>query len=219
MSVEVALYAAFFVLCLFVRPKLFILFPIALIGHFVVGEVYLPLGRGILSFFLGGCVYLIYARLVNCRSIRSISYWLMSVAAVFWLCTIVSFTIQSQLLKYLWRFPVFVLFPITILALATFETYRGTLGKRISIVGDISYSTYLLHFPLQLLFMVITQRLGLGSQIYCSGVVFLIYFFVLVGLCIISHRYFEVPIQNRIRTAFLGQKRSSAHLEVLSEHQ
>src|SRR5207244_9707990 len=47
-----------------------------------------------------------------------------------------------------------LLFPLTILTLAVWEARRGRLGRRLAFVGQISYSSYLLHFPLQMHFAV-----------------------------------------------------------------
>jgi peptidoglycan/LPS O-acetylase OafA/YrhL len=59
-------------------------------------------------------------------------------------------------------------FPCTIVALALLETGRGTLGRRLSFLGDISYSSYLLHFPLQMTCVFFAQALGLPRSVFLS---------------------------------------------------
>jgi peptidoglycan/LPS O-acetylase OafA/YrhL len=64
-----------------------------------------------------------------------------------------------------------VMFPLTILSLALLETRRGTLGRGFSVIGDISYSMYLLHFPLQLLMALLVIELRVDKSIYSSTLV------------------------------------------------
>jgi peptidoglycan/LPS O-acetylase OafA/YrhL len=104
----------------------------------------------------------------------------------------------------LFYWPVLVLFPLTILALALLEARRGPLLKPLSFLGDISYSAYLLHFPLQLLLYVIVAKFARGSAIYYSPWTMLAYFGVLVGIGMTCYRCFEMPVQARLRRACLA---------------
>ena len=96
-----------------------------------------------------------------------------------------------------------VLFPLTILTLALIETRRGTLGRRISFVGDISYSSYLLHFPLQLSIATIAISIGVERSIFYSPIVIAGFFAVLLAVSYASFRYFERPAQRYIRDHWL----------------
>lgn len=97
--------------------------------------------------------------------------------------------------------PVMVLFPMTILSLALIETRRGSLGKRVSFLGDISYSSYLLHFPLQLLFSALVAKFSGNDSVYYSSWFMGLFFAVLITISLGSFRYFELPSQRFLRQA------------------
>jgi len=97
---------------------------------------------------------------------------------------------------------VFFLFPSTILSLALVETIRGTLGKRVSFIGDLSYSSYLLHFPLQLFTAIIVTALALGQELFYSTWFMVAFYLALIGLSLLSHSYFELPMQRFLRQRF-----------------
>lgn len=106
---------------------------------------------------------------------------------------------QWSIQKALYVWPVMVLFPITILSLSLIETRRGSLGKRFSFLGDISYSSYLLHFPLQILFSVVVARFAANDSVYYSPWLMLLFFVVLIVVSLVSFRYFEMPAQRLLR--------------------
>ena len=67
-------------------------------------------------------------------------------------------------------------------------------------MGNMSYSSYLLHFPLQIAFVLL---FGNDLRLYSLPATFLVFFFVLIVLSLASHKYFERPVQNAIRRKFL----------------
>ena len=105
----------------------------------------------------------------------------------------------STAIRSLWT--VFLLFPLTVLALALAETQRGTLGRRLSFLGDISYSSYLIQFPLQLVFVGAAALIGVSSEHFYSPATMALFFLVLLCLSMASSRYFEKPLQHWIRQA------------------
>jgi len=96
-----------------------------------------------------------------------------------------------------------LLFPLTILALAMTEHCRGTMGRRISVLGDISYASYLLHFPLQLAFAALLPALGLTPALFLSPASLVLFFALLIPLSALCHRHFELPMQQWLRRRFL----------------
>ncbi|GAB3906115.1 hypothetical protein GCM10028803_37980 [Larkinella knui] len=71
-------------------------------------------------------------------------------------------------------------------------------------MGDISYSAYLLHFPLQLAFVLLVTKLEISSTVFESPVLLVLFFSVLITLSLASHRYFEIPVQKKLRRLLLS---------------
>jgi peptidoglycan/LPS O-acetylase OafA/YrhL len=80
------------------------------------------------------------------------------------------------------------------------STMRTSFG-RLAFLGNATYSSYLIHFPIQLLAVSIMDALGLGRSIFYSPVALLAYLGSVIGAALLVHRYFEMPAQNAIRKA------------------
>ena len=102
----------------------------------------------------------------------------------------------------------YVLCPLTVLTLALREHLYGRLRLPFEYLGDISYATYLLHFPLQLALALIALRIGLTSAFFMQGWVMIAFYIVLVAAGAACYRFFERPMQSWLRDR-LG-KRSPA---------
>jgi len=176
------------------------------------------------SFFLGGCVYFLYCAIARSPQFMRWTVWTVAWTVSLWIFTLAYFSsgvdlaaLASQprlhfiLERVVVAWPVLVLFPLTILSLALCETARGSLGKRISFIGDVSYAAYMLGFPLQLVFYFVLKHvgLGMGAQIYRSGGFMLAFFALLIWLSLLSHRHFEMPLQKILRRA-LTRRRAPA---------
>ncbi len=209
-SVEVLLYALFFAYCRFLPIRTAILALSALFGFFVIESYLLEIGRGVCSFFAGGCAFLAYQAIIESRRAGKITNWIVGAAAGAWALTFIGRQLEALALRLdpgvrraifdaMQMWPVMVLFPLTILALALAETRRGTLGKRIAFLGDISYSCYLLHFPLQFLFFAVITSFTLDRSIFYAPWFMLLFFAALLSISFCSFRYFELPAQRLLR--------------------
>ncbi len=99
----------------------------------------------------------------------------------------------------------YVLFPLTILLLAMHETTTTTFGYRyLSWLGEISYSSYLLHFPLQLIFALAMVRGFLSLKAENTDVFLLVYGGILICLSLVVFRGFELPVQRKLRESWKG---------------
>lgn len=202
-SIEVLLYAMFFALCRVTRIRPWMSLVMAALGLWCVYRYHDMLGRGIGSFFLGGATFMAYAKLVNMPS------------RVRWTCALAALTLAVWVVGILgvsshWAFlppgferktryfPVIFMFPLIVLTLAMTETLTG-MGKRFARLGDISYSTYLLHFPLQLAFLLCVDLSGMGRATFYSPWAFILYFAILIPLASASFKYFERPMQRALR--------------------
>jgi peptidoglycan/LPS O-acetylase OafA/YrhL len=209
-SVEVLLYGLFFVYCRFVPIRAVILAALSLIGFFYIENYVEEVGRGVCSFFAGGCAFLAYQRIIASPRAATITKGVAGGAVGTWLLTLAarhvlgfvshySAAVQHDVRQVILIWPVVVLFPVTILALALVEAWRGTLGKRISFLGDISYSSYLLHFPLQLVFFAVVTRYTADRSVFYSPWFMLLFFAVLLTISYCSFHYFELPAQRLLR--------------------
>jgi peptidoglycan/LPS O-acetylase OafA/YrhL len=92
-----------------------------------------------------------------------------------------------------------VLCPLTVLVLAMHESTGALIYVRAAFLGDISYATYLLHFPLQLVFVLIALRYGLPPAFFMQGWVLIAFYAALIGLGAAVYYGFERPMQDWLR--------------------
>src|SRR6185436_12598145 len=157
-SVEVFLYGTFFALFRVFRRRTIPLIALVVLG--AVLKFHIPIGRGIYSFFLGGLAYYAFSELRARGLIPRLLKPLALLAILGCVAVVVGLRIEvvrdwsQSSVDALGRatnlLATGVLMPLTLLVLAMTETAKRGPWKRISFLGDISYSSYMLHFPLQL---------------------------------------------------------------------
>jgi peptidoglycan/LPS O-acetylase OafA/YrhL len=101
-----------------------------------------------------------------------------------------------------------LLFPSFVLVLALIQTSFYKAGTRVKIIGDITYATYLMHFPLQLLVIFCAKTNNINID-YSNNLIFLAFFAVLFIICVPTYYLFELPMQ-RILRRWLSPRKSSA---------
>ncbi|SEI45249.1 Peptidoglycan/LPS O-acetylase OafA/YrhL, contains acyltransferase and SGNH-hydrolase domains [Azotobacter beijerinckii] len=196
-SIEILLYAIFFMACLLCRMRLLAVLALIAVGLFML-EIQPILGRGLFSFFVGGLTFIIYRHVCNGNALPKIFIGVASMTALLWLAAILEMRFEwfwprledalRSLLASDW-YPYVpeiirratlltltgLLFPLTIVSLALAETLRGHLGRRLAPIGNISYSSYLLHFPLQLIFFMLVGLTGKGNTFFYSEASMLVF--------------------------------------------
>ncbi len=213
-SVEMALYLLFFLLCRTVPIRALVLLGVSVLGYFLLAQWEMPIGRGMIAFFLGGCVYRAYAWSLKSGAAEKLARVLPWVTAALWAGAILAvYTPSFHLDAWPWVKanplvttigPAVLLFPITILTLALAETHRGTFWKRTAYLGDLSYSLYLIHFPLQLTFALVAGWLSVDRAFFSSPWALGIFFAVLLPVSWVSYRFLEVPAQRWMRGRLAG---------------
>jgi peptidoglycan/LPS O-acetylase OafA/YrhL len=215
-SVEVFLYALFFMLCVWRQNNIWILAGLFLVGAVVrvLSDPTVDFVRGVPSFFEGGLVF--YAvkalrRTENAVWRRRIVLALVIALPVLWVLSYVRgfhpinvlvepgvFAAIFSVVSFL-----YIVLPLTLLAIGLMQDHwrakclsRDNLHK-ISWIGDISYSIYLIHFPLQLGLMLILARLPFAQRavIFSSPLMLLAFMALAAGLGWLSFRYFEMPMR------------------------
>lgn len=220
-SVEILLYLFFFVACRLGWTKPWQLLALAAAGY--AAKEHWVVGKGILGFFLGGIVCWLFLKLNRTEGSKKPGSIFGLLAIVLWVLVplndhwqwldqfakrIGEWSQHASATKVLVHYAekitsdlyAVVLFPATILAMALNEHRFGAIWKRLSFLGDISYSSYLLHFPLQMLCVFVVGWLGWSRAIFSRPASLLVFFTVLILVSLACHNYFERPVQNWLRT-------------------
>jgi peptidoglycan/LPS O-acetylase OafA/YrhL len=75
---------------------------------------------------------------------------------------------------------------------------------RLALLGNATYSSYLLHFPLQLLLVILVDASGLHRDIFFSPIAFCAFVAGVAVLSLLVYRHFELPAQSLIRALASG---------------
>jgi peptidoglycan/LPS O-acetylase OafA/YrhL len=180
-------------------------------------------GKGILCFFMGGLAYHFYT-VVSARQVRFQTRTLVFLLAGCWVILPVNFTTNfafrvwwhlsptantdfvGRSLELLTKYSYdFFLFPATLTLLALWETCRGTLGRRLSVLGDISYASYLLHLPLQMMVIIVAIHWHWSKAVFSQPVALLLFLMLVILASFACHRWFEKPAQDWVRRKLLPE--------------
>lgn len=225
-SIEVLLYAVFFLLCRWGLRGPRMALVIAVLAISLLWWNWF-IARGVMGFFLGGAIFYCSRALESRSDARRLAYLCTSVAAALWIGVWIEAYLRPLHAALYWLSGhispevgrlyigesenlflllfVFAVSPVTILALALHEQVLGGNWTRFAFVGDISYSTYMLHFPMQLVLALIAVHYALPPAAFENPVALILFYVALITLGGLSFHYFERPMQDLLRGKF-GKK-------------
>ncbi|GAA3403020.1 acyltransferase [Paenibacillus hodogayensis] len=202
-SVEIVAYILLFiVLFKFPTSYNYLLVTIILIGLSITKmKLSLPLlndgmGRVFIGFFVGCCTFEVN-KLLNSQRLKKLA------ACISLFLLVVLFIIGFFIGHYaLGNWPIVytvVVFPLIVIMVLNLKFLTRILSlKPITYLGDISYSIYLWHFPVQLLIKTTDDILKLSLD-YSSRVVYLSIVIITLVVSSLSHEFFEKPVLKFLR--------------------
>jgi peptidoglycan/LPS O-acetylase OafA/YrhL len=120
--------------------------------------------------------------------------------AVLVVMPIVVYTLRDQLDRF--DLPLFVgMTPILLFCLSREIKLPQVMQSAVVAAGNMTYSSYLLHFPIQLVIVLCFAAAGRPVPLY-SGALFAVYLLTTLLLSYVTFRFFEAPAQRLIRSAF-----------------
>lgn len=193
-SVELLMYIIFFYLALKTNI-IFYSFLIILISSILFFK-FKFIGYGGYCFFIGGLSYILLENLnVNQKSKTLI------LCILIFFSGIISFYFvdNSKLIKII---VLTIFFPSLINLFYLINNYSPKFGKKISLIGDISYSIYLTHFPLILVTLMILNFLNLKIN-FNSMIIFCTYLIFTFLISFFSYNFLEIPLKKTLRNKYI----------------
>jgi len=88
------------------------------------------------------------------------------------------------------------------------ELKAGVLFKRAAFLGNATYSSYLLHFPIQLAAVTVADAAGYSRDIFLGPTVMVSYLLLVVVLSLAVYHLFELPAQKWVRGRAIRLRRT-----------
>lgn len=202
-SIEVLVYFYFFILIRRFGPKIWIC-AVNILWSRILNDFKFFEGGFVeccLFFFTGGLAYLLSLKIKEVVRARSF-YLLLLVGSLAAFCPFIYLGIMSAP-------KTIMLLPgsLFLVLLSEIKNPASLVWKKImENLGNLTYSTYLWHFPLNLFLIELVKKEKYSAEIFGNFFFITAYFIGLLLLSYISYRFFELPAQTMIRKAWLPQK-------------
>lgn len=205
-SVEIFVYFIFFIAAFLMRLNwggtLLVFIFIA------IGNSFASPASGILGcatiFFWGGIIYHAYEAIRPWRRIYKWAIFLVPAVLLGARACFRNYTGSTSVLNGWAGMELIQIATILGLFLMLFESApQDSFVGKFSFVGNLTYSSYLLHFPVQLATVLVLDHLGIARSIFSTTPVFLLYLGGVLALAFLAYVYFEHPAQNWLRGKLL----------------
>tara|TARA_B100001057_G_scaffold245480_1_gene245800 strand:- start:113 stop:1165 length:1053 start_codon:yes stop_codon:yes gene_type:complete len=98
---------------------------------------------------------------------------------------------------------IFILFPAIILLLSSFQSIKNIrINNFFQFSGDLTYSLYLLHIPSQIIIIQVFGLFNFNKSLFLSEYFFTIYIIWMLLISSMSFKFFEKPLNKKIRNFF-----------------
>jgi len=187
-SLEIGIYIFFFLIIDYLkkfRVKLSVVIVILCFIFYKLENVNFIFDEYILLFFMGVIIYQI-PKIISLTPLRITAFF----------CLIISFVGNFKALLFC---------PSLMILVLSFENYvqKKSIKNYFLKLGSISYSLYLLHYPLMLIFLLFEKKNFINYDFYYSPYFFIFFIFILLFISSISFYFFEKPLNKKIRSIFL----------------
>lgn len=214
-SVEVLLYGVFWLCCRVLtheRTKVIFWLICTLAGFFLVSKYYMPVGRGLGSFFEGALCFLLFKKIQERKRLVIMSTVFIPLITIITWLLIVLFQLYDwhpnewYLIEIKQHAVIKALLPLTILSCALLESntmLTKQMVRYFAWIGNISYASYLLHFPLQAIFINTVNMLNIPIEVFLSTWMMVVFFSVLILISLCSYHFYELPVQSYLRSRLI----------------
>tara|TARA_B100000900_G_scaffold62822_1_gene48342 strand:+ start:451 stop:1560 length:1110 start_codon:yes stop_codon:yes gene_type:complete len=210
-SVELFLYISFFFISLRYLKNLTQTSIISLIALVIYYFSESNLNLGIFLFFYGGVIYYLVKIISNQleHNKKKIIFILIFLNLLILSGLLNDFflnlqlTVQNNFGGRLMLQLYFIKFPLVIVNLTLIQVLFKNLGKKTQIFGDISYTVYLVHFPIQLVFYMLNKKYF--ELNYNDNLTFIIFIILVFIVSLTIYKIFELPAKKFIRRNYKFQ--------------
>jgi peptidoglycan/LPS O-acetylase OafA/YrhL len=98
------------------------------------------------------------------------------------------------------QFQLSLLFPSIVLLAGSFDLCDvNKYGRKVKGLGDISYSLYLVHVPIQIVILICVNKFNIDQKLFLHPLCLLGFISICVIIASLSYKFYEYPIRNYLR--------------------